>query len=196
MVYWFIYFSTKLLSFLFFPCRVHGRNNVPTTGSFLLASNHVSNLDPMILGITTGRRLSYMAKDSLFKGKLFGYVLPRLGAFPIKRNTADIGALKECFHRIREGKPLLLFPEGTRHGSAQEKKALAGVGFLAQKGGVPVVPVFIDGSQKVLPPGSKFFRRSSIRVFYGKPLVFMEKKDYETVASQVMKAIRELSPAA
>jgi len=161
-----------------------------------LASNHVSNLDPMILGISTGRRLNYMAKDSLFKGKFLGFVLPRLGAFPIKRNSADIGALKECFRRIREGGPLLLFPEGTRHGTAEDKKALAGVGFLAQKAGVPVVPVFIEGSQKALPPGAKFFRRSTIRVFYGKPLVFKDKMDNDAVASQVMKAIRGLSPFA
>ena len=148
MVYWIIYFSTKVLSFLFFPATVYGQENIPKEGAFLLASNHVSYLDPMILGITTGRRLNYMAKDTLFKGKFFGYVLPRLGAFPIKRYTGDTGALKECFRRIREGGPLLLFPEGTRHGAMEEKKALAGVGFLAQKANVPVVPVFIEGSQK------------------------------------------------
>jgi 1-acyl-sn-glycerol-3-phosphate acyltransferase len=194
MVYWIFYFSTKFLSFVFFPCRISGRENIPQHGSFLLASNHVSYLDPMILGITTGRRLNYMAKDSLFKGKFLGYVLPRLGAFPIKRNSADTGALKECFRRIREGGPLLLFPEGTRHGSTQDKKALAGVGFLAIKGGVPVVPVFIDGSQNALPPGAKFFRLSKIRVFYGKPICFKETKDYDAVAGQVMAAIRALSP--
>src|SRR5437762_2318878 len=118
MIYWIVYFFTKLLSFFFFPVEIHDRKNVPQRGAFLLASNHVSYLDPMILGITTGRRLNYMAKDSLFKNKVFGFVLPRLGAFPIKRKTADTGALKECFRRIREGGPLLLFPEGTRHGAS------------------------------------------------------------------------------
>ncbi len=168
---------------------------MPSKGAFLLASNHVSNLDPMILGITTGRRLNYMAKDSLFKG-IFSYILPRLGAFPIKRNSADTGALKECFRRIREGGPLLLFPEGTRHGSPEEKKALAGVGFLAQKANVPVIPVFIEGSQKALPPGAKFPKRSQVRVFYGKPIHFKEKMEHEAVAGQVMNAIRALSPSA
>jgi 1-acyl-sn-glycerol-3-phosphate acyltransferase len=194
MIYWIFYFFTKFLSTLFFPCQIFGRENVPQKGAFLLASNHVSYLDPMILGITTGRRLNYMAKDSLFKGWFLGYVLPKLGAFPIKRNSADTGAIKECFGRIKKGGPLLLFPEGTRHGSAEDKKALAGVGFLAQKAGVPVVPVFIEGSQKALPPGAKFFKRSRIRVFYGKPLLFKEKNEYEAVAGQVMQAIRALAP--
>jgi 1-acyl-sn-glycerol-3-phosphate acyltransferase len=90
---------------------------------------------------------------------------------------------------------LLLFPEGTRHGAAGEKKALAGVGFLAQKAGVPVIPVFIDGSQKALPPGAKCLRRTKIRVIYGKPILFKDQKDYDEVARQVMKAILALSPA-
>jgi 1-acyl-sn-glycerol-3-phosphate acyltransferase len=195
MIYWIFYFLTKFLSFVYFPCRIYGRDNVPSKGAFLLASNHVSNLDPMILGIMTGRRLNYMAKDALFKGKFLGYVLPRLGAFPIKRGSADTGALKECLRRIKKGGIILLFPEGTRHGSPEEKKALAGVGFLAQKAAVPVIPVFIDGSQRAMPPGAKFFRRSQVRVFYGKPIHFDGKKDYEDVAGQVMKAIRKLSPS-
>jgi 1-acyl-sn-glycerol-3-phosphate acyltransferase len=189
MVYWISYFGTKLLSFLFFPVDAHGRENIPKEGAFLLACNHVSYLDPMIMGITTGRRLNYMARDTLFHNPILGFVLPRLGVFPIKRNTADKKAIRESLDRLTRGQPLLLFPEGTRHGASGEKKIEAGVGFLALKSNAPVIPVFIAGSEKVLPPGAKFLIRHKVHVYYGKPVAFKEKLDYEVVAHQVMNAV-------
>ena len=192
MIYWIIYFGTKFLSFLFFPVRVQGRENIPQKGAFLLACNHVSYLDPMVMGIVTGRRLSYMAKDDLFKRPVLGYILKSLGTFPVKRNTADKRAIRESLDRLKKGLPLLLFPEGTRHGAQGEKKIEAGVGFLALKANVPVVPVFIQGSDKVLPPGAKCFRRNRVFVRYGKPISFSLNADYEDVARQVMASILAL----
>lgn len=192
MVYWIIYFGTKFLSFLFFPLKIEGRENVPAKGAFLLACNHVSYLDPMIMGIATGRRLNYMAKDELFHKPILGYVLRSLWAFPVKRNTADKRALRESLARLNKGLPILLFPEGTRHGTPGEKKIEAGVGFLALKANVPVVPVFVDGSQRVLPPGGKSLIRNKVTVRYGKPIVFPPKTDYERVAQEVMNSIFEL----
>jgi|CXWL01.1.fsa_nt_gi 1-acyl-sn-glycerol-3-phosphate acyltransferase len=192
MIYWIIYFGTKVLSFLFFPVRVQGRENIPPKGAFLLACNHVSYLDPMVMGIVTGRRLSYMAKDDLFKRPVLGYILKSLGTFPVKRNSADKRAIRESLDRLKRGLPLLLFPEGTRHGSQGERKIEAGVGFLALKANVPVVPVFIQGSDQVLPPGAKFFRRNKVFVRYGKPIIFSQNADYEDVARQVMNSILAL----
>ena len=193
MIYWIAYFSTKLLSFLFFPVKVRGRSHIPRRGGFLLACNHVSYLDPMIMGIVTGRRLSYMARDTLFRRKLFGFILVRLRAFPVKRNTADKTAIRESLRRLKRGDGLLLFPEGTRHGTAGEKKIASGVGFLALKAGVPVVPVFIDGSQKVLPPGAKFLKRSRVKVHYGEPIHFRQGLDYDQAAQQVTDTIYNLA---
>ena len=189
MVYWIIYFGTKLLSFLFFPLKVQGKNNIPREGAFLLACNHVSYLDPMIMGIATGRRLNFMAKEELFKKPVLGYVLKALWAFPVKRNTADKRALKESLERLKKGMPLLLFPEGTRHGEEKDKKIESGVGFLALKADVPVVPVFVDGSQNVLPPGAKFFRRNQVKVRYGAPIKYASGSDYAEVARQVMDSV-------
>ncbi|MBP6342351.1 MAG: 1-acyl-sn-glycerol-3-phosphate acyltransferase [Candidatus Omnitrophica bacterium] len=189
MIYWIIYFSTKLLSLLFFPLKIQGRENVPKEGAFLLACNHVSYLDPMIMGIATGRRLNYMAKDELFHRPVLGYILRSLWAFPVKRNRADKKALRESLDCLKKGRPLLLFPEGTRHGTPGEKKIEAGVGFLALKADVPVVPVFVDGSQKVFPPGAKTLRRGQVLVRYGKPIRFVSKGDYEQVAQEVMDSI-------
>ena len=192
MIYWIIYFGTKVLSFLFFPVQVQGRENVPLKGAFILACNHVSYLDPMVMGIVTGRRLNYMAKEELFRKPVLGFILTSLWTFPVKRNKADKRALRESLERLKKGLPLLLFPEGTRHGTPGEKKIEAGVGFLALKADVPVVPVFIDGSQKVLPPGAKFFHRSKVFVRYGQPIAFSSNTGYELVARQVMSSIYAL----
>lgn len=189
MVYWVIYFGTKFLSFLFFPLQVSGRENVPREGAFLLACNHVSYLDPMIMGIATGRRINYMAKEELFRKPVLNYILRSLWAFPVKRNTADKGALKESLARLKNGMPLLLFPEGTRHGAQGEKKIESGVGFLALKANVPVVPVYIEGSQDVLPPGAKFLRRRVVKVRYGIPRQYPSDAEYPEVARQVMDSI-------
>lgn len=141
------------------------------------------------MGIVTGRRLSYMARDTLFENPWLGFILPRLGVFPIKRNTADKKAIRESLDRLARGLPLLLFPEGTRHGALADKKIEAGVGFLALKANVPVIPVFIVDSEKVLPLDAKFFRRHRVRVYYGKPVVLKEKADYEVAAYQIMNAV-------
>ena len=146
----------------------------------------------MVMGIVTGRRLNFMAKEELLNKPILGFILKSLWTFPVKRNTADKRALRESLERLKKGLPILLFPEGTRHGTPGEKKIEAGVGFLAIKANVPVVPVFIDGSQRVLPPGAKFFRRNKVFVRYGQPIVFPSDTDYELVARQVMDRILAL----
>lgn len=192
MVYWIIYFGTKFLSFLLFPVQVSGRENVPRQGAFLLACNHVSYLDPMVMGIVTGRRLNFMAKDELFHNPVLAFILKELWTFPVKRNSADKKALRESLDRLKKGLPILMFPEGTRHGSPGEKKIEAGIGFLAIKADVPVVPVYIEGSQKVLPPGAMFPRRHKVVVRYGPPMTFLPNSDYESVAKEVMAGIWRL----
>lgn len=192
LVYWIVYFGTKFLSFLFFPVQVNGRENVPRQGAFLLACNHVSYLDPMVMGIVTGRRLNFMAKEELLHKPILGFILKKLWTFPVKRNTADKKALRESLDRLKKGLPILMFPEGTRHGSPGDKKIEAGIGFLAIKANVPVVPVYIDGSQKVLPPGAKFPRRNKVYVRYGPPMTFPPDADYESVAQAVMSGIWKL----
>ena len=193
MIYYIAYFGAKFLSFLFFPRTIYGLDDVPSQGAFILASNHISNLDPAILGISSRRRLNYLAKDSLFKNKFLGFCLYRLRAFPVKRETPDPGALRQALLRLKKGQPLILFPEGTR--KVEDQKTQAGVGFLALKSGVPIVPVFICGSDRSLPPGAKFFKRAPVQIYYGKPFVVDGNQTYQDAAGQIMNRIRSLNPA-
>ena len=110
-------------------------------------------------------------------------------AFPVKRNTADIGALREAIRRLRRGEPVLLFPEGSRQAVKGQDNVEAGIGFIAIKGGVPVIPVKITGTDKALPPGAKWFKKHPMTLEFGKPIYSSPKDSYEDVARKIMQEI-------
>ena len=193
MIYWIAYCIVKLISKVFCPCTFYGQENLPQRGSFIIASNHLSNLDPMILGISCWRRFSYVAKESLFKNNFFSFVLHQVGAFPIKRDSADFRAIRETLKRLKAGCPIILFPEGTRRKEPQEKRVEAGIGLIAVKSQVPVIPAYIRGSEYVLPPGGRRLTRHAVTVVLGEPLVFKDGQAYPLIANQIMDKINELA---
>ncbi|MFP4472329.1 MAG: lysophospholipid acyltransferase family protein [Candidatus Omnitrophota bacterium] len=194
MIYWLVYYTTKFVFFFFVPHRIYGRQNMPEKGGFILACNHASNLDPMLMGIVPTRRVSFFAKAELFKNSILGWVLRGCDAFPVRRGRPDIGALKESVRRLRSGRPLVFFPQGTRSANGNSKRVFPGVGFLAGKSGVPVVPVFISGSDRALPRGAKFPRRVPIRIYVGHPVHFPPETSYEDISHSVMDHIHALAP--
>lgn len=192
MIYYFTYFSTKVLSWIYFPFTAHQTINIPRQGAFILASNHISNLDPVVLGICSVRRLNFMAKIELFKGAL-GFFLTRLGAFPVKRGESDFGAMKEALKRLKNGKVVLIFVEGTRRTGNEPPKAQAGVGFLAMKSGVPIVPVLVQGTNQVMAPGTKFFKRGPVSSTFGKPFYVTDAPSYEAASQRILDQIYALA---
>ncbi len=192
MFYWVGYFFWLLVSTIFFPIHPIGRENLPRKGAFILASNHESNLDPMIVGLCCSVRLSYMAKNSLFKNKFFAFVLHHVGAFPVKRDKSDVGAIKEAMKRLKAGCSLLLFPEGTRKKNTAVSEPYPGIGLIAVKSALPVIPVHINGSQEVLPHGSVFPRRHRVTVIFGKPCKFSPDASYHEISQMIMRDIQNL----
>ena len=189
------YYFLKVCSRLWFPFTLYGQENIPRAGGFIFASNHLSNLDPLLIGLSLDRPISYMAKDALFKNKAFGFLMRRVWVFPVKRGTADIGALREAIRRLKAGSPLVLFPQGTRRKSGDQslERLHPGVGFIAARSGVPVVPVLITGSDQVLPPGAKGFRRHPITLTIGKPVYLEPREPHEQVSRRIMEAIFSLA---
>ncbi len=187
-----IYSVCRLLSHwflvVFFRIRAFGLENVPSGGGFLLACNHESYLDPMAAGSCVLRPVHYMAKDSLFRGPFIGAFLRSVHAFPVRRDTGDTGALRSAIRLVRKGEGLLLFPGGTRGA----RSAQPGIGFLAAKLGVPVVPVFISGTDIAFPRGAKFFRPARVTVRYGRPLTVDPALPYRQTADLIMAEIRRL----
>jgi 1-acyl-sn-glycerol-3-phosphate acyltransferase len=189
--------SGFILGKLFCGFAVHGSRHIPPRGGFIIASNHVSYLDPLVVGMGCRRHLNFMARDTLFQNRVFGEILLRINAFPLKRNSADMGALKEGIRRIQAGGGLVVFPEGERVTSQSEKrKPLAGVGFLADKVRVPVVPAYVQGTDRVLPKGSKSIRFHKLRVHFGQAIDFHEGMEYQAIADMIMERIQRLREGA
>ena len=154
-----------------FRVRVEGRENVPRTGGCVIAPVHRSNLDTPILGYITRRRMRYMGKDTLWKNKAMAWFVSALGGFPVVRGTADREALRSCQAVLERGEPLVMFPEGTRQSGQVVKEIFDGPAFVASRAGVPIVPVGIGGSERVMPKGSKLIRPKKIVIIVGKPIM-------------------------
>jgi len=191
MHYWLTRWVAVFIFKVFFKGRVIGRQNIPLTGGFILASNHLSFLDPVVMGIASPRKLSYMARDSLFRNFWFGLLIRLYNAFPVRRGSPDRGALKDAQDRLARGQGLLMFPEGSRSADFRGNPK-AGVGFLACRMQVPVIPAFIQGTDKALPKGGRWLRRFPITVFLGSPLYFRPGVSYEDFSRQVISRIYEL----
>ena len=154
-----------------FRVRVEGRENVPRSGGCVIAPVHRSNLDTPILGYITRRRMRYMGKDTLWKHKAMAWFVSALGGFPVVRGTADREALRSCQAVLERGEPLVMFPEGTRQSGPVVKEIFDGPAFVASRAGVPIVPVGIGGSERVMPKGSKLIRPKKIVIIVGKPIL-------------------------
>lgn len=179
-----------IISFIFFPLyriRVLGKENVPKTGPVIICSNHISNLDPPVVGITAPRDIYFMAKDDLFSKHWLAKLLRNIHAFPVKRGGSDRNALRKGLSILKEGHTLGLFPEGTRSKTGELGKPLAGVGFFALRSNATIIPCFITGPYKA-------FRRQT--VVYGKPMNMDDfrnnKRSPRETAEAIMSEIKTL----
>lgn len=188
LYYHFVCFLVRVFSFIFCPTMVYGRRHLPKRGGFLLAANHQSHLDPALIPSFCSRRMRFIAKDSLFRIPVLGALIRFGGGMPIKRGTADKGALDRALQELKNGYGVLVFPQGTRGG----EKIAPGIGFLAAKSRKPVVPVWIEGTDKVLPRGARFPRRRMVTITFGKPISVPLDQSYDLIAHKVMAAVSAL----
>jgi 1-acyl-sn-glycerol-3-phosphate acyltransferase len=193
MLYNILRFLSWIILKVFFHLEVFGRENIPKKGGFILASNHTSYLDPIAVGVASPRKLSYMARSDLFKDRLFGWLLTNINVFPVERESADLSALKEAMKRVKRGNGLLLFTEGTRQTENFLTRAYAGIGFLAVKLDVPVVPVFVKGTLQAWPKHAKSIKRSKISVYFGSQIPIERRMPYQDIAQDILSHIRHLS---
>lgn len=174
--------------------RVRGLYNVPKQGAFIIASNHLSWTDIPFIPLYLRRKLVYMAKEEYYTSKL-AWLVRFLGAFPVKRGEGDRQALRAAEGQLEKGNILGIFPEGTRSRSRAMAKAHAGMGMIALRSGVPVIPVAIWGSEKTF---KKF--RPQVTVSYGEPMLLKPKgkkitrEDIDEATEQVMRKIAEMLP--
>lgn len=180
--------------------RAIGSKNMPLQGGVIIASNHASFMDPPIVGCGLMHRyVRFMARDTLFRNRVGQWWAEGVGVVDIDRTRGDIAAFKAAIALLKAGGALCLFPEGTRTLDGNLQKPKSGIGFLIMKAGVPVLPVYIDGSFKAFPKGAKWIRPAKITARYGSLITQDEFKKlgsgkdiYEKAADLVMARIAEL----
>jgi 1-acyl-sn-glycerol-3-phosphate acyltransferase len=156
---------------LFFRMRFVGLENISSSGPFIFAVNHQSFLDPIFAGIMFKGQLCFMARDSLFKGEIFGPILKSVKAIPVRRGQADLGSIKAIIAHLKQGDSVCLFPEATRTTDGKIAPFKGGFSLLCRRGNAPVVPVLIDGAFECWPRHRKLFiPGSKITVTYGQPI--------------------------
>ena len=190
---WFLYWLSKttclLLFKLFWRLEITGAENVPFKGGCLLASNHISLADPPLVAASLERHIHFFAKEELFKVPFLGWYIAQLNAFPVKRFEHDVGAFKRAQLLLKNGEAVLLFPEGSRSKTGELGAVKPGVGMLAYKAGVPVVPIYIHNSNQL-----KKFKK--LKLFIGTPIsppdLENEKKGYQPFSDTVIAAVADL----
>lgn len=172
LVYQIVRVIIFLLAKIIFRLRIVGYSNIPKEGGVMIAANHVSYLDPPLIGCSISRMANFMAMSELFNNPFCGAIYKTLGAFPVKRRGADIGAIKHAVRLLRKGKVVIIFPEGTRSpdGSLQEPKG--GVGMIVALSKVKVIPTFIKGTEKALPREAWILNPVPVTIYFGEPLEF------------------------
>ncbi len=199
MLYTFLKPIAVALMRLFFRLEARGREHVPREGALLLVSNHVSVLDPPLVGGATPRKLYFLAKEELFRIPIFGRLIHAVNARPVRRDGSDSRALKSTLRLLGEGKAILIFPEGTRgRGDGRLGEGKPGAGMLAVMSGAAVVPVYVSGTDRALPRGATLPRPAKVRVRFGPPLHFKagrddrRKEQYREASAEMMRAIGQL----
>ncbi|MGN0679879.1 MAG: lysophospholipid acyltransferase family protein [Oscillospiraceae bacterium] len=188
--------ARNIVSFFFhiiYKITVTGRENIPTAkGGYIIASNHVSNLDPPMVGIIFRGKYTFMAKDELFHvNPLFTWLITKLGAFPVKRGSKDLAVIDKALESLEKGRIFVIFPEGTRSKTGELGKPKSGVAITAIKAAAPVVPVFVKYGKK------RFRRQVSISVGEMMPadsfaVDIADKHEIRRVSEMIMDRIADL----
>ena len=187
-------FSLTFFKF-FHSFRTSGTDNLPA-GPLILAPNHASYLDPPATGCGLFRVTYYLARHTLFKPPIASWLLPSIGSIPVNQNSPGPSSLKNIFEVFKNKGTLVLFPEGQRTYDGNLRKAEPGIGMIAARANVPVVPVHIIGSREAMPRNGRWHPFRPIRVVYGKPMRFSgdpkSRQDFQKFADEIMSAISKL----
>ena len=200
MMYWTFYWLLRVLYKVFCRWEIHGLEHFPKHGGFILAVNHASFLDPTIAGSAAPRGIYYMARESLMRTRWARWFLTSIHTIPLDTaGGGDLGAFKLCIETMRKGKPVLIFPEGTRSHDGNLRPGKLGVGLLAMMGKADILPCYIHGSYAMFPRHVKFPRPHKLQVTFGNMISYKEfdhlhvkKESYHKISHRVMEEIGKL----
>ena len=193
----------KLFLLIWHRLRIVGGKNISNEGGVLIASNHASFLDPLMISV--GYRLRpvhFMARNTLWASKFGSWWMDQVGCIPVSRGTGDMRALKTTIRMLKEGKVVSMFPEGTRTNDGELQEAKGGIGFIIEKSDCVVVPTYIDGTFEAYPKGKKWVKPITLTIAYGTPITQAEfqalgsgRKAYDAHAALIMQRIAAVKAA-
>lgn len=186
---WIYRFLRRLFTLMFqYLCRwrIEGLENVPAEGPVIIASNHVSNWDPIIIGCALHRKIHFMAKAELFSMPVVGWFVKALGAYPVERGKSGRQAIKASLEILAQNELIGLFPEGTRSKTGEVGEAKAGTVMIAAKGKATIIPVGLHNSQHVFSKG--WFRPFAI--YFGQPIK-IELPEGEKLTSKRLESLSD-----
>lgn len=200
LFYGFFHYLTTGLYQAFFRGEVAGLDHLPTSGPYLIASNHTSHLDPPIVGAQVARQMRFFARKTLWNNPLSSWWLDQTECIPVDRDSGDVGAIRRVLQALHEDRAVVLFPEGTRSPDGHLQKPKAGVGLMACKTGAPVVPCRIYGSFAAFGKGDKLPHLGTpITVVFGPPITAAEydepaagKERYQIASQRIFARIAAL----
>jgi len=191
----------------YFRWQVFNPERVPLTGPVILACNHASFVDPPLVGAGVKRGINYLARESLFRFPVLGWLLRNWNSVPVDREGGGAAGLRAILDRLLAGGAIILFPEGTRTRDGKLQPARSGIGLTVIKSTAAVVPVRVFGTYEAYGRHMKFPRPHRIAVKYGRPMDFKAlreeakmcskarlKEIYQEVADEIMAAIAKLEP--
>ncbi len=192
---------------LLWGLRAEGVEHVPRTGSFILVSNHCSNLDPPFIGWATGhqvgRVIHFMAKIEMRSWFFIGWLATQSGTYFVRRGEGDRNAQRFSLETLASGRPIAIFAEGTRSRNGHLKEFKSGAAFLAIRSGAPVLPVAIAGSHRLFPDGSRIPHATRLTVRIGEPITLphqpsgrIDREALEQATARMHAAVRALLPPA
>ena len=172
--------------------EVSGREHIPSTGGVLLIANHTSYADPPIAGPACPRPVNFMAKAELFRIPVLSAFISRTHAFPVQRGTADRHALRRAVRLLKDNRVLLIFPEGTRSHDGRLNPFEQGAAFLALASDAPVIPMAIDGADRLLPRGKPILLPAKLRVRFGPPVDLSRLRGKRRIREVLQQASDEM----
>lgn len=189
-VYWFTWFASWAIGRVMFNFRVDGAKHAPKSGGFLIASNHVSHLDPPLVAIAFRRPVFHMAKRELFTVPILMWYMNTIKTILVDRGKGR-QALEDAVRYLKAGEPVVIFPEGTRSKTGRLSQGRSGAVIIALQADVPVLPVAIMGSELAMTKGSKKIRRVPVKVVIGEPY----RIEYSGDRTRIPREVAEIETA-
>ena len=198
VLYVVLWVLSRTLGVAMFGVRTRFAEPLPARGGLLMLSSHQSHLDPLLLGLATDRRLSSMARSTLYRFKPFGFVITALDAVPVEREASAVAGMKTVIERLKRGAAVIIFPEGTRTATGRLGEIKGGFSIMARRAGVPIVPVAIVGAYECWPRTRRFPRPGRVRLEFGRVITPAEiaALDDATLTAEATRRLHELDAAA